>query len=299
MSQTILKLSVLATLLLLTGGISAQAADETFTVRIENVSAVNALKLSNGKTELVGVAPVLYLVHTNRAPLFTSGEPDRGKGLEALAEDGPTDPLEKSLKGQPGIVHVGSINTPVGASSPGDIWPGQAFEFRVTARPGEQLTFATMFAQSNDLFYAPREDGIALFDASGNANPRRRHLTNSALGCRHGGQRGAGAGPEPGAAAGCAQHGARRAWRGAAHHRGEGRLSLSHCPRGAPRYHHARPTRNALNGPRDFRGERRQRPATRDADAGLFLCPKVSSLRRLTSVAGSFARRVRLGRQAP
>jgi hypothetical protein len=29
------------------------------------------------------------------------------------------------------------------------------------------LTIATMFAQSNDLFYAPREDGIALFDAGG------------------------------------------------------------------------------------------------------------------------------------
>jgi hypothetical protein len=105
MSQTTLKLSVLATLLLLTGGISANAGDETFTVRIENASAANALKLSNGKTEPVGVAPVLYVVHTNRAPLFTSGEPDRGKGLEALAEDGPTGPLEKSLRGQPGIVH--------------------------------------------------------------------------------------------------------------------------------------------------------------------------------------------------
>jgi hypothetical protein len=167
MSQTTLKLSVLATLLLLAGGISAQAADETFTVRIENVSPANALKLSNGKTEPVGVAPVLYLVHTNRAPLFTSGEPDRGKGLEALAEDGPTAPLEKSLKGLPGIVHVGSTDTPVGASSPGDIWPGQAFEFKVAAKPGERLTFAAMFVQSNDLFYAPREEGIALFDASG------------------------------------------------------------------------------------------------------------------------------------
>jgi hypothetical protein len=49
---------------------------------------------------------------------------------------------------------VGSTNTPVGASSPGDIWPGQAFEFRITAKPGERLTFATMFAQSNDLFDA-------------------------------------------------------------------------------------------------------------------------------------------------
>ena len=166
MSQRTLRISALATLLLVMGGVSAQA-DEIFTVRIENVSAKDALKLSNGKTEPVGVAPVLYLIHTNRAPLFTSGEPDRGKGLEALAEDGPTGPLEKSLKGQPGIVHVGSTDTPVGARSPGDIWPGDVFEFKVSAKPGERLTIATMFAQSNDLFYAPREEGIALFDAGG------------------------------------------------------------------------------------------------------------------------------------
>jgi hypothetical protein len=96
-----------------------------------------------------------------------------------LAEDGPTGPLEKSLKGQPGIVHVGSTDTPIGASSPGDIWPGQAFEFKITAKPGERLTIATMFAQSNDLFYAPREDGIALFDASG--KPIRGDITSQIL----------------------------------------------------------------------------------------------------------------------
>jgi hypothetical protein len=93
-------LSVLATLLLFTGGVSAQA-DDIFTVRIENVSAKDALKLSNGKTEPVGVAPVLYVVHTNRAPLFTSGEPDRGKGLEALAK------LEASATGEVPGLHGG------------------------------------------------------------------------------------------------------------------------------------------------------------------------------------------------
>src|SRR5262249_51189821 len=144
------RISVLATMLLAIGGVSAQAADQMFTVRIENVSAKDALKLSNGKTEPVEVAPVLYLIHTNRAPLFTSGEPDRGKGLEALAEDGPTGQLEKSLQGQPGIVHVGSTDTPVGARSPGDIWPGAAFEVTVTAKPGERLTIPAMFVQSND-----------------------------------------------------------------------------------------------------------------------------------------------------
>ncbi len=80
MSQRTLRRLVLATLLFFMAGISAQADDQTFTVRIENVSAQDALKLSNGKTEPVEVAPVLYVIHTNRAPLFTSGEPDRGKG---------------------------------------------------------------------------------------------------------------------------------------------------------------------------------------------------------------------------
>ena len=167
MLQRTLSIALLVTLLLLMGGVSAQAADQVFTVRVENVSAGNILKLSNGKTSSVAVAPVLYVIHTNRGPLFTSGKPDRGKGLQALAEDGPPGPLAESLKGQPGIVSVGFTDTPVGATRPGDIWPGQAYEFKVTAKPGERLTIAMMFAQSNDLFYAPREDGIALFDASG------------------------------------------------------------------------------------------------------------------------------------
>jgi len=42
MSKTI---SVLATLLLAMGGVSAQTADQTFTVRIENVSASGGGKL--------------------------------------------------------------------------------------------------------------------------------------------------------------------------------------------------------------------------------------------------------------
>src|SRR5262245_2258039 len=167
MSQRTLTTSVLATLLLFGGGGSAQTVEALFTVRVENVSAVDILKLSNGKTSSVAVAPVLYVIHATRAPLFASGKPDRGQGLQALAEDGPPGPLAESLKGKPGIAHVGFTDTAIGAKKPGDIWPGDAFEFKVTAKPGERLTIAMMFAQSNDLFYAPRENGIALFDASG------------------------------------------------------------------------------------------------------------------------------------
>jgi len=164
--QTTLKLSTVAILLVSMAGVSAQAADEIFTVRVENVSVPNLLKLSNGKTASVTLGPVLYVIHTNRGPVFTSGEPDRGKGLEALAEDGPAAPLAKSLEGTPGIVHVGFSDTPVGAAGSRPLQSGEAFEFRVNGKPGERLTIATMLGQSNDLFYAPREEGVALFDTT-------------------------------------------------------------------------------------------------------------------------------------
>src|SRR5205823_12964939 len=40
-------------------------------------------------------------------------------------------------------------------------------DFTVTATPGDRLHFAVMFVKSNDLFYAPREGGIALFNGKG------------------------------------------------------------------------------------------------------------------------------------
>ena len=59
----------------------------------------------------------------------------------------------------------GVFNTPVGETMPGPIGPGQAYEFRIGAAPGDRLSFATMFAQSNDVFFAPDGDGIALYGA--------------------------------------------------------------------------------------------------------------------------------------
>ncbi len=67
------------------------------------------------------------------------------------------------------LIDSGVFNTPVGASAPGPLPSGMAYEATFTAGPGHSLHFATMFVQSNDLFYAPDEDGIALYDAGGNA----------------------------------------------------------------------------------------------------------------------------------
>jgi hypothetical protein len=47
--------------------------------------------------------------------------------------------------------------------------PGQSESVTFHAGKGHYLSFATMFGQSNDLFYALADDGLALYDASGNA----------------------------------------------------------------------------------------------------------------------------------
>ncbi|MCI0388057.1 MAG: spondin domain-containing protein, partial [Acidobacteria bacterium] len=60
----------------------------------------------------------------------------------------------------------GVFNTPVGASSPGPIGPGGAYEFTFSAKPGMRLSVITMFGQSNDWFYAPKRQGIDLFNNS-------------------------------------------------------------------------------------------------------------------------------------
>ena len=122
-----------------------------FTVRIENIGTL--------------LAPGAWVAQRGGEPFFTDGQPDRGAGLEALAEDGNPAELAASLYPNSGI-----FNTPVGADSPGPLTfmeMGNAYEFTFVARPGDRLSFATMYVQSNDLFLSPSDTGIALFADDG------------------------------------------------------------------------------------------------------------------------------------
>ena len=109
------------------------------------------------------LAPGVWAVHTEDAPLFTTGQADRAEGLEALAEDGDPSGLAAALE-MDSVDSSGVFNTPTGASDPGTVTSGSSYGFMVNASPGSMLSFATMFVQSNDLFYAPDETGIPLFD---------------------------------------------------------------------------------------------------------------------------------------
>ncbi len=143
---------------------SAQDAKPTkFMIKIENITKPDAFTASNGVKWSLAFSPGTAVVHTDKAPIFTSGKKDRGKGLEAQAEDGDPSMLAKSLEGAKGIKSVVVYNTPVGASAPGPITPGAAYETTISAMPGDRLSVAIMMGQSNDWFYAPAESGIELF----------------------------------------------------------------------------------------------------------------------------------------
>ena len=76
--------ALIAAGIMLTQGASAQDATK-FTIRVQNISQGEVLKLSNGKAAPVVSAPVLWVVHTGGAnPIFAAGQPDAGLGLEQL-----------------------------------------------------------------------------------------------------------------------------------------------------------------------------------------------------------------------
>jgi hypothetical protein len=117
-----------------------------------------------GRTGLaVPMTPGVFVVHASGQPLFASGLPNGGSGLEGLAEDGDPSGLAASVSG------AGTFTTPLGADGPGPLLPGHSYQFTVTAEPGARLSLATMFVESNDLFFGFGDTGLALFDGGGNA----------------------------------------------------------------------------------------------------------------------------------
>ena len=112
------------------------------------------------------ISPGLFLVTASGQTLFSVGKPDSGMGLERIAEAGNVSPLYEAMKGHISAQDMlGTFNTPEGATSPGPLRPGSAYTFEVSARPGDTLSFVTMYGMSNDWFFGTSAEGIALFDA--------------------------------------------------------------------------------------------------------------------------------------
>lgn len=122
----------------------------TFTIKISNVSKNDTLKVPDSAAVKAPIAPGVFLVDS-AAAAFEPGKTATAE-LQALAEDGNFEPLQRALTAR--------FGAQAGMFAPG-------LEFTVSAKPGDRLSFAAMFVQSNDKFYAPAGGGLALFDAGG------------------------------------------------------------------------------------------------------------------------------------
>ena len=151
-----------------------------FTVRIENISNPDGQVAKDGAKWPFALSPGLWVIHEREVRLYREGVAANG-GLEEQAEAGNPGVLVKNLEnrnhsGPHGEMLHGVFNTPSGASGPGPIGPGGAYEFTFSAKPGMRLSVLTMFGQSNDWFYAPKRQGIDLFV---NGKPLSGDITSS------------------------------------------------------------------------------------------------------------------------
>ncbi|MDB5272850.1 MAG: putative secreted protein [Chitinophagaceae bacterium] len=71
--------------------------------------------------------------------------------------------IENVLESKP-LVESGTFK---GSGSPAVIMPGESVMITFSAAKGEALSFAAMYGWSNDLFFAPANPGITLYDGSG------------------------------------------------------------------------------------------------------------------------------------
>lgn len=170
MQRRIISLALIAILLgfqLSTAARHRDGNDVRFTVRIENISTKDGQTASNGTKWSFAVSPGMWVSHKQLdVRLLKEGGNAKVNGLEMQAEDGNPEGLVKYLDHYHDRMLHGVFNTPVGASSPGPIRPGDAYEFSVVATPGMKLSLTMMFGQSNDWFYAFDPNGIHLFEGN-------------------------------------------------------------------------------------------------------------------------------------
>ena len=141
----------------------------------------NAVPLSNYLSMHSGyvspIAPGVWVLHKQgEKPIFREGKLDEGLGLEMLSEVGDPSALYASLTSEG--FEAGVYSIPDGAATPGPLFPGHTYTFTVEATVGEYLSFASMLGKSNDLFLAPGEKGIRLFQGR---TPLSGEVTGSVL----------------------------------------------------------------------------------------------------------------------
>lgn len=153
---------------MLAAAVAAPAIAETeFIVRIYNAGTDGSMTLADGSTETPLLSWGVYAVHASPNALFTPGQAAGDTGLEELAEDGNIDKMTEWLAGRRDLLASGPLKARA-IKGQAAIYPGGLYRAVFKANPGDSFSFAIMLEQSNDGFYAPGPEGIALFDGAGN-----------------------------------------------------------------------------------------------------------------------------------
>ncbi|NBB87887.1 MAG: hypothetical protein GVY12_16895 [Bacteroidetes bacterium] len=146
--------------------VGEMAPDGIEDIAEDGMPSVHAQALAELTGVTVPLSPGAFAVHAADVPFFTEGG-GASPGIEDIAEDGIPTALTSTLADLEGVSLSDAFGVDGGASATtGPIGPGGSYSFEVEARPGDRLSFATMYVQSNDFFYAFPPEGLALFDAS-------------------------------------------------------------------------------------------------------------------------------------
>ena len=145
----------------------ASATEGVENIAEDGAAAAMLVSATANTGVVIPLSPGVWATHNSGVtPLFALGAPESGNGLEAVAEDGDPVALGNFLEALSTVSNSGVFNTAQGASETGAIGPGQTFSFTFDASPGERLSLATMFVQSNDWFYSFPDGGISLFNGT-------------------------------------------------------------------------------------------------------------------------------------
>ena len=140
-------------------------------------------EIVRANTGVVGIlAPGVFALHQEAGVLFTSGSPDRGEGLEALAEDGNPSGLAGVLAGNDRVSASDVFAVPEGGDVPGPLLPGGAYVFSFSASAGDHLSFATMFVHFQRPVLCPRRRGYRSIWRGRIGNDGRYHINDPIVG---------------------------------------------------------------------------------------------------------------------
>ncbi len=151
------------------GGCSEEEPVEPiqFNINMENTSAAGDLIPSVGDPTDILFAPGILILHTDDFALIEPGAPSLYPGFEAMVEDGSNADLIADLDGESGVISAESFAALDASYKDSPMLPGERATKSVDAVPGQRITVATMYGESNDVFVAALS--IPLFDVDENA----------------------------------------------------------------------------------------------------------------------------------